>query len=374
MKNVMSLIRKKLPLITTVLAFSCVIIEFLLWLSVPYIVRDARSFPDDIFQDVNWKNDRNLGWDAYGGQPRPTTNLDLASDSPCVYVYGDSFSHADEVSDTDAWPNQLEEKLGCRVINYGVGGYGTDQSYLKMKQTLPNSAAISSIRPIVLFGVYQEMLRRNVAASWLFYCCSDSKRSLKPYYSINSAQTDLVLHELPSSISISDIKKHHLKDRYQSLYNLEFPYLYTTLRNLYYRINYFGFNSVALEPRTKAYADPDTVFIQSKLMEKARDLALKRGYNIGFVYFSTPEQASFITAPYASFISSLSHELKDNNHVFTIDTHNKLYEKTSTLKGSVLRAPHGHYDSLGNEVIADAIHHSLTKKVVRFNSVKTIKH
>ena len=50
---------------------------------------------------------------------------------PCVSAYGDSFTASSEVGFVDAWPNQLSGLLGCRVNNFGVGGYGTDQALLR---------------------------------------------------------------------------------------------------------------------------------------------------------------------------------------------------------------------------------------------------
>ena len=31
----------------------------------------------------------------------------------------------------DGWIERLSHKLGCRVANYGVDGYGTDQAYVR---------------------------------------------------------------------------------------------------------------------------------------------------------------------------------------------------------------------------------------------------
>lgn len=48
-----------------------------------------------------------------------------------IAAFGDSFVHANEVADDEAWSFQLEEiDPAVEVLNYGVGGYGTDQALL----------------------------------------------------------------------------------------------------------------------------------------------------------------------------------------------------------------------------------------------------
>jgi len=49
-----------------------------------------------------------------------------------IAAFGDSFVYATEVSTPDSWSSQLEalRAPSLEVLNYGVGGYGTDQAFL----------------------------------------------------------------------------------------------------------------------------------------------------------------------------------------------------------------------------------------------------
>lgn len=48
-----------------------------------------------------------------------------------VAAFGDSFTHANEVRDDEAWSARLEHLDGrLEVLNFGVGGYGTDQAMM----------------------------------------------------------------------------------------------------------------------------------------------------------------------------------------------------------------------------------------------------
>ena len=61
-----------------------------------------------------------------------------------------------EVAAEDSYPNLLARELGCRVNNFGVGGYGTDQAFLRYRQLAEDSPRF------VVLGHYSEDIVRNV--------------------------------------------------------------------------------------------------------------------------------------------------------------------------------------------------------------------
>ena len=73
-----------------------------------------------------------------------------------VSLYGDSFTYANDVSNEHAWSNGLSKKLGCRVSNYGVGGYGSDQAYLRFHENVRDKSKI------VFLNHLSENIIRNV--------------------------------------------------------------------------------------------------------------------------------------------------------------------------------------------------------------------
>jgi lysophospholipase L1-like esterase len=75
-----------------------------------------------------------------------------------VAALGDSFVYGNEVADADAWPAQAERLFPkLEVLNYGVGGYGVDQAYLRFR------AEGMALSPrIVLIGFTTDDLRRVV--------------------------------------------------------------------------------------------------------------------------------------------------------------------------------------------------------------------
>ena len=82
-----------------------------------------------------------------------------------VLAFGDSFTFGSDVGDDETWESQLSG-LDPRfeVLNLGVSGYGTDQSYLRY---LEDGLAFNS--DIVIIGFMSENISRNVNVFRPFY-------------------------------------------------------------------------------------------------------------------------------------------------------------------------------------------------------------
>jgi hypothetical protein len=95
---------------------------------------------------------------------------------PCrISTYGNSFTQCDQVSDGETWQEYLAAHLGEPLRNYGVGGYGVYQAYLRMLREEADSEyvllnvwsddhyrSVYSWRTLHMPG-YGEMLRDTVA-------------------------------------------------------------------------------------------------------------------------------------------------------------------------------------------------------------------
>jgi hypothetical protein len=108
--------------------------------------------------------DDELGWPSpiaatsgTGDASGAKINADFPEpDKSCMSAYGDSFVWGDEVPPADGWIEQLSRRLGCRVSNYGVSGYGTDQAYIRFRRLEHDSA------PVVLLGIFPDDIVRTV--------------------------------------------------------------------------------------------------------------------------------------------------------------------------------------------------------------------
>lgn len=89
--------------------------------------------------------------------------------------YGDSFTYADEVEDGEAWANVLSERMACRVANFGVGGYGTDQAFLRFR------AQNGARARVAILWIFPFDLMRNVN-QFRYFLASSNHFGLKPRF------------------------------------------------------------------------------------------------------------------------------------------------------------------------------------------------
>ncbi len=89
---------------------------------------------------------------------RGTSEYVFQPDKYVILAVGDSFTFGAEAADQDAWPCVLES-LDSRfqVINLGVSGYGLDQMYITLRETM------GEYKPaLVLFAPIAEDLHRSL--------------------------------------------------------------------------------------------------------------------------------------------------------------------------------------------------------------------
>lgn len=102
----------------------------------------------------------------------------------CVALFGDSFTWGAEVTPEHAYGNVLSGLMGCRVANYGVTGYGTDQAYLRYERVINDNA------PIVILGHYSENIVRNINQERGFF--TNQAIGLKPRFMLEGNELKLV--------------------------------------------------------------------------------------------------------------------------------------------------------------------------------------
>jgi hypothetical protein len=109
------------------------------------------------------RRDPLLGWPApadlgHGELDAQGARLDPGGPAgpACAAVFGDSFTFGHEVAGDQTYAHYLGLRLGCRVANYGVGGYGTDQALLRFRERFHEPAGL------VVLAHYSENVIRNV--------------------------------------------------------------------------------------------------------------------------------------------------------------------------------------------------------------------
>lgn len=133
------------------------------------------------------ERDPALGWPPPGdptldaeGARTSSAFPDSATTPACGAVFGDSFTHGEGVADTDTWPDQLAARLGCRVANFGVSGYGSDQALLRFERSAPRGE-----RFVVLAHLTENVMRNVNQFRGLLY--AGSPFGWKPRFTLTTA-------------------------------------------------------------------------------------------------------------------------------------------------------------------------------------------
>ena len=92
-------------------------------------------------------NNFNLNYSKYLGWLSPYENRDMHGAridnniyaNNCIDMFGDSFTYSLNVDNENAWPKKLSEYLKCRVFNFGVSAYGSDQATMRHQIVKSNS-------------------------------------------------------------------------------------------------------------------------------------------------------------------------------------------------------------------------------------------
>lgn len=115
-----------------------------------------------------------------------------SEDTLRIAIFGDSFAFGAQVSFEHTWGYYLERNLkeaglNAEVLNFGVGGYGIDQAFLRWKKE-----AKSFSPHIVLCGFQPENVKRNVNLIRPVYAPKAGIPFTKPRYTLEENQLRLI--------------------------------------------------------------------------------------------------------------------------------------------------------------------------------------
>ena len=109
-----------------------------------------------------------------------------------IAAFGDSFTHGDDVGNADTWQEALarvNDRL--EVLNFGVGGFGLDQAYLRYRQD-----GVAYQPHIILIGFMSENILRSLSVFRPFYVGGTSLPLSKPRFAIEDGRLTLIENPL----------------------------------------------------------------------------------------------------------------------------------------------------------------------------------
>ena len=244
----------------TKIIFLIVLIEIFLTFIINFFKKDFQWFLTEKDQFpihdekklknfLNKKFSKKLGWEYEKG----TSGFEVANRKKTFYnitskgyrkdannykhskisVFGDSFAFCRYVNDDKTWQNFLGKKLKTNVKNYGVGNYGLDQSFLKLK-----NSKLASETKIVIFNFVPHTMER-LYSYWRHYSEFGNIHGFKPVFILKNNKLYLKKNVLEKHFKIKDIKsKIELIKKYDIFYKIRFskrifrfPFTLTFLKN-----------------------------------------------------------------------------------------------------------------------------------------------
>ena len=235
-------------------------------------------------------------WKGHGSYDTSGSRVIPAFPTPgnaCVSLYGDSFTFGAEVDDEHAWSNQLAKRLGCRVANYGVEAYGTDQALLYFQHNLDDEA------PVVVLGIWAEdMVRILNQYRALVGGTSQGQIGLKPRFILDE-RGELELVPLPTLIKTQFAtllktpatylkRETFLPDTISGPVTWNFPYTWAVAKMLTHeRVRAW----LSGEPSWSPYYRPDHpskgLALMTKIVEAFRQTAKARAKESLIIIFPT---------------------------------------------------------------------------------------
>lgn len=159
------------------------IVEAIAWQTSSLLARRGVLYAPqglDDYEAYLKRRDPVLGWPSPGSKSLDATGARTAPDAGepnCAEVYGDSFTYGSHVANDETYAHTLSGSFGCRVGNFGIEGYGSDQALMRY---IDRGSAEASV--IVLAHLTENVMRNVNQFRGLLY--STGTDGFKPRFAL----------------------------------------------------------------------------------------------------------------------------------------------------------------------------------------------
>ena len=305
-------------------------------------------------------NGRNNEFSAnsYGIRADREYSLEPSPNKIRISTFGDSFTHGDEVATEATWQAYIEKiNPHFEVLNFGVGGYGLDQSYLRHK------LAGAQFNPqIVFIGYMIEDVERTVNTFRPFYAEGSQIPLTKPRFILENDQLILIDNPLPK---LEDYVKLLNKDKatlakigkYDFYYNKKY---YKGPFDFLPSVRFFKISKRQYQELTNERAREEAFRIDEKIFQEFCDSITKHGARPIIIIFPTEwdlyQKKNHNPIRYKNILEMLERngfEYIDLLNAFNIDGNKYQIEE--------LFSPWKHYSAFANQIVAEYIVQYLKK-------------
>ncbi len=325
------------------------------------------------YDDYLSKRDELLGWPypvQFGGKFFDRTGArrlpafeDHQKYPSCLSLYGDSYTMGSDVDHVQAWGNVLSQLLGCRVANFGVGGYGVGQAYLRFKRHKKDQSKV------VVLGHSSVDIIRNLSRN-LDLLSARLNYALKPRFILN-AQEQLEFVKMPQLSEMEyhqvlGLKTPQLVLEHENFYpggptgitQFRFPYTYSILKNMG---NFRLRAKLAGRPSYGEFYMPNhpsgSLEIATKLIKQFYDEVLRRKQQPMIVFFANQNDVLFYRKVQRWSYQNLMDALEVNNIPY-LNFGPYLIEYMGDKNVNDIFTP-GHYNEEGNREVAKFMYQHL---------------
>jgi hypothetical protein len=317
-----------------------------LYLAEPWTVkRLARNF------------DAELGWTAPYGTPFGERPRAVEYGQPMVSAFGDSFTHGDEVGDRETWAEALAASLGGDVFNFGVGGYGMDQTLLRFERDQSRRPT-----PIVIFAFISGDLKRCYQRYWKFHSPEAAFPMTKPRLVLRDDRLELLPNPVRTAealqAGVQDVAFVERLSREDPSFNpyklpaIHRPYLLLLARPSVWM---GAFTAASAQ---KVWAEPDAVHLAEQILVRFAQVARERGARPVIVQLPVhTEMADYLERGKEPLVSAETRAICERQGLECVQP--MLDEQAGPMGerwGYFVRGHGGgHYSARGNRWVADAL-------------------
>jgi len=316
------------------------------------------------------------------------TNPEYEKTSSDILCCGDSFTFCRQVNDDETWENYLSKLENTNVLNFGVGNYGIDQSFLRLKREYHKNKT-----KFVIIAVVPDTISR-IMSTWKHYYEYGNTFAFKPRFVIHNNELELVKNKIDKETKFVNYKKY-LDDikKNDFFYNnkfrkeiIHFPYIFTVLRNLKRNISIMYWITVIellkkkgkdvskiewnpmqiimdnnLKWRIKLYKNEEAVKILRKILEEYVTFSKENDFLPIFLFIPQKDDINFIRNNYNYYEKFENDLLKIKGlHVISITKYLLLEKKINEIYSDDNEYG-GHLSKFGNQKVASIIHEYFAK-------------
>jgi hypothetical protein len=316
------------------------------------------------------------------------TNPKFEEKTSNISCYGDSFTFCRQVNDDETWEYYLSELENTNVLNFGVGNYGIDQSFLRLEREFHKNKT-----DIVILGVVPDTISR-IMSSWKHYYEYGNTFAFKPRFILENEELKLIENKINEKSKFNNYEKY--LDEIQKtdyFYNekfkkeiIHFPYIFTILKNLKRNISIMYWVTIIeswkkkdkdiskikwnpmkiimdinLKWRLQLYKNKEATTILEKILEKYVAFAKSNNFIPVFVFLPQKDDITFINNEY-NFYQEIEKKISLIEGLYVIPvTEQLVLENKIDEIYSDDNEYGGHFSRVGNQNVASIIHEYLTK-------------